>query len=358
MLTSFGYASNDGIVVEPGIMSTRDYRDGALKVRYVRFLINVKNTNGARWQLIVRDADLRPVESITSAAVPPNGSLWTRRIYTEGMVTFHFTSSDPNSRLEIPTTVVMPEDSKRPYYSIQTQPAKFMDLYKEASSEKRIAGDHIGMLSAIWGSASWCCSAVAVTEDLVLTNWHCGGNEKILGNESGVWSQAICDRTIIDFSWDQDGTDREFACMEVVDMDPAADFALLRVAPIHRLDTLRPAKLRSQGPGVGEELRLIHHPACRPKNVTDGCRVGAVNVRSWRGALSSDFQYPCDSENGSSGAPLLDKNDQVVGIHHLGFEKMEDGTCDRLNKGVALPAILGAMKPTIADRIRKNNPLR
>ncbi len=357
MLTSFGYASNDGVVVMPDVLSTRDYRDGALKVRYLRFLVTVKAPPQARWHLTVRDGAMRPVESVTSATSPPGGLIWTRRIYTEGVVTFHFTSSDARSRLEIPTTIVMPENSNRPYYSIQSHPAKFRELYNDTPSEKRVAGDHVGMLSAIWGTASWCCSAVAVAEDLVLTNWHCGGNEKVLGNESGVWSQAICDRTIIDFSWDEDGTDREFACQEVVDMDPATDFALLRVTPIRRLDELRPARLRTQGPSVGERLRLIHHPACRPKHVTEHCRVEAVGVRSWRGALTSDFHYPCDSENGSSGAPLFDERDRLVGIHHLGFEK-KDGVCDRQNKGVALPAILDAMKAGTADRVRQSNPPR
>jgi hypothetical protein len=356
-LTSFGYASDDGIKVSPGQITHHNYQDEDLQIKYLRFLVDVTAPPGAAWSLTIRDRDLRPIETLSSATFGASGRQWTRRIYTHGEVRLDMQTVDPTVKITLPTVIVMPEKASQPYYSIQGDKETFKDLYIDTPTESRAAGDHVGMISAIWGKASWCCSAVAVAEDLVLTNWHCGGNPQQLGSAADVWSQAICDRTMVDFSWDGDAVDREFACKEVVDKNEAADFALLRVQPVNRLDTLRPAVLRRQGPALDEILRMIHHPACRSKQLTTNCKVASVGVLGWKGGLHSDFKYPCDSENGSSGAPLFDAQNRVVGIHHLGFEVI-GGTCDRQNKGVALSSVLNAMKPAVSERVRQANPPR
>jgi hypothetical protein len=72
---------------------------------------------------------------------------------------------------------------------------------------------------------------------------------------------------------------------------------------------------------------------------------------SWRprtdgGPTDTDFTHNCDTEGGSSGAPIFTEQGALVGIHHLGFDKLSDGTCDKKNKGVHIGGILDHLKNT------------
>lgn len=65
----------------------------------------------------------------------------------------------------------------------------------------------------------------------------------------------------------------------------------------------------------------------------------------------------CDSEAGSSGAPLFDDSGALVALHHLGFEV--DHQCrpiePRVNKAVSIQAILAdlqAARPDVAGEIQ------
>lgn len=347
-----------GKIVQPGITIPRDrshdFRSTAGNVRYVRLLLQPVNIDPAdRWVLTIRDGTQRILEVVSDTHAKPGRPLWTRRMYTEGVLLFDFEASSTSKSIRVLDAVVMPEAAAQPFYSSKDpNNPQFTALY-ESDSQFRRLGDVVGFLTAASSDRNWCCSGVAVGEDLFLTNWHCDADyERKLPNEDAVWSQSVCDRTFVDFSWDGDATPREFRCVEVLEKNRANDFVLLRLSPTWPGDRLKAARLRGEAPLAGEFLRIVHHPACRPKQISAACKVGQAKRAGWMPEATSDFDYGCDTEGGSSGAPVFDASSRVVGIHHLGFS-LVDGKCDFANKGVAMQAILASAREPAAQMLNR-----
>jgi S1-C subfamily serine protease len=197
------------------------------------------------------------------------------------------------------------------------------------------------------GQTSWCCSGVVIGPDLVMTNWHCGGPPAAAGATalpaSQFWSPAICRDTVMDLSWDNDGESRELQCVTVAARNQDRDFAILRTRALGP-GPGRPARLRVAPVASGNDLRVLHHPECRPKQITDGCSVIDATRASWVGGRPGvDFTHKCDTQGGSSGGPIFDAEGRVVGLHHLGFDETEDTylKAKKLNVAVRMDAILG-----------------
>ena len=60
-------------------------------------------------------------------------------------------------------------------------------------------------------------------------------------------------------------------------------------------------------------------------------------------SITTDFAHQCDSEGGSSGAPLFDKDGNLVGLHHLGYAEVA-GHCDNMNKAISTKSLLDFLK--------------
>lgn len=314
------------------------------KLRYLRVLLTVRATGAApgKWQLTIRDALLRPVETFSSSEHGAQSSFWTRRLDAQQPPWFDL-KGQAGTEIEIRQMIVMPGEARNTYYSLQKEGVtRFVDLAK-AEAGRRHYGDATGMLMASFAGRSWCCSGVAIGENRFLTNWHCGAPDNV-GTAADVWNPDVCANTIIDMSWDGDAQDREYVCKRVQETSAEKDYAILEIAPRNGKDALRPPPLRSAPVASAEHIVIVHHPACRPKQVSLGCKVVAGRHPNLAGTGTSSFTHDCDTEAGSSGAAVFDLQGRLVGIHNFPFEK-HDGVCDMVNKGVHIGDILALPSP-------------
>jgi hypothetical protein len=333
--------------------------------RYLRAHLEVEDGLDGAWYLTVRDAQHRAIEVLTPADFRPSARRWTGRI-PGNVVRFDLRPRDASAatarvRLVVGEYIAMPASAARAYYSLQVdnQPS-YRALFPEEGqvaepdSALRVLGDSVAFVMGSRGRESWCCSGVVVAEDLLLTNWHCGGPPQ--GPPELQWNADICKDLLLDLSWDGDALSREFGCREVVARDRERDYALLRIAPLATGGRARPAPLRQTAPAGNEPLTVIHHPVCLPKRISDGCFVGRSAYKAWVGPLADvDFTHKCDTESGSSGSAVLDAQGRVVGLHHKGFADSDDAEAKqgRFNTAVRVDQILDHLRATRPEVVRE-----
>ncbi len=176
------------------------------------------------------------------------------------------------------------------------------------------------------------CTGFLVAPDLLLTNQHCFD------------AAAECESAVAIFGYEQDAelNDRvgeEQRCLKVEAFDAGLDFSLIRLSgsPGNRWGVLH----WSVAPlHVDEALYVVQHPAGRPKRVAlNGCQLSHVLVVGRLANQPTDLGHVCDTGEGSSGSPVLDLHNQVVGLHHLGFSDT-DSNWSRENRAVRASFIL------------------
>jgi S1-C subfamily serine protease len=313
--------------------------------RYVRVLFRQGDQSAAAWTLRIRDGESRPLQSISSTAVGA-APFWTHRLYAN-TIKIEVDSKSRASPVQSLFYQAMPENSV-PFYSTKSATPDWSDVYNQADGaggrveefEKRQA-EPVGMFITAEGNnldgvATWTCSGVLVADRpglLFLTNDHCGGLSE------PRWSSSVClGNGIVDFSWDGDAVSRQHHCLEVLKRSSVLDLALLRLASASSDDAAPLPANFAINVNQGEPIAVIHHPSSETKKISRNCVAQITDVSGTVNEVN-DFAYDCDTEAGSSGAPVFNAEGEVIGIHHTGHEKTAAGQCDRLNKAVRLERI-------------------
>ena len=339
--------------------------------RYLRARVR-RTAGGGRFYLTVRDGSGRPLEVLTAASFAADGTTWTMRVpgcrLQLELVPADATPASAAVEMRVVEYVAMPDQALNPYYSLQDAGhPQYRDLFSSPSGATRVLGDAVGMVMASHGQVSWCCSGVAVGENLFLTNWHCGGPEGV--DDAAVWSDEVCADTIVDLSWDGDAVSREFQCARVLASEKDLDFALLELRPAGGQGPARPALVRARPPRAGETLRVIHHPGCLPKQLTANCTVVDDGWPSWvTQAADVDLAHRCDTEEGSSGGAVFDSAGELLALHHRGFAQTSDlqARQQHVNLAVRLDRILAFLgtcgaatprcEPNLLSRVNRAPP--
>jgi hypothetical protein len=329
---------------------TLSHSDSSNPARYLRLRVVLEQAQGTGWQLVLRDNDYRPLQVMGPSDFAGGVSRWSERLTTADdtistvKLDLRITDGASSAKLTVPEYIAMPAKASHAFYSIQgTEPA-WTDLFADGSDAWRRTGDAVGMLVGGRGQQTWCCSGVVIRQRpavVFLTNFHCGAPDPGLA-DSAFWTQEVCDSTVVDFSWDGDGRSREYECDEVVGTSKALDIAVLKLVSLGS-DPAPPPPEVDLAVHTDGALTLIHHPQCATKQISRNCQVVDPKVHGWWSApgapeaKETDFTHRCDTEGGSSGAPIFDSSRKLIGFHHLGFQ-IVNGQCDRLNKGVWLSA--------------------
>lgn len=367
---SFGKPIDVSVILtpEPG----QSYRHNLLTdagQKSLRLQIRSSPSTSAAWRLEIRDPKLRLLASISAQDLRESevGTYWTGR-FDVPQVRAELIGARPGEQVRIDQAIIYNAAGDGQLFSIQGSQANWRPLHEQDKLELAKAGDSVGMMVASamdeqFQLKSWCCSGIMVAKDLFLTNWHCGGSAGF--SRAQYWDKSACRSTLIDLSWDAGTRNRQYRCQEVVHANESLDYALLRVTPTKGRGgddiPVAPIAIEAAMPAAGSDLMIVHHPVCLPKRISlDSCKLISVGLDSWRpgegnNLTKSDLSHTCDTDTGSSGAPIMTRNGRLIALHHLGFEF--DQTCKPLkkeNRGVSIAAILADLQlaaPTEYSRI-------
>jgi Trypsin-like peptidase domain len=327
----------------------RRLRIDELEAKYLRVRVRFQPSGTCQWNLTVRDGKYRVVEVLslkdfTAPGAAGAQSRWTSRI--PGRTAFlDFEGCDGAT---FPTVgydqyLIMPDQATGTFYSSQNpNDPQFKPLYESVGDKNKPLGDYVGFLMGSHEFQSWACSGVMVAPDLFLTNWHCGKPNDASFPDGDVWGEQIKSDTIIDLSWDDDSLSREYSVVEVIIKDKDLDFALLKVQAVNSSSEARSVVIKLGQLASNENIVIVHHPAGRQKQISSGvqCKVVSPSRDSWIAKKPGvDFTHRCDTESGSSGAPVFNESGELVGLHHQGFDYNNSCKSDKLNKAVNIAKI-------------------
>ena len=331
--------------------------------RYYRLRIKVDNPQREDWTISVRSpvGQLLTTFDQEETSCEDETGCWTVRLSSK-LPSVNFATESTAVRAEIVGAVYMPEEARHPFYSpMPNSIDEKLSSMSFSSPDERTAmhglADSLGLFIGSGNTAdglsvaNWCCSGIRLTDDLFMTNWHCGAASGM--RDEAYWPQGTngnaCQMGIVDMSWDDDDLGREFSCEKVEYTSKALDVAVLRLGTLaDGLELSRPLRqpIVSEDPiRSGDEVMILHHPACKPKSVTRGCTVLKAGIRSWTGTDAdepkTEFTHNCTTEAGSSGGPVFSSALKMIGIHHLGVDSTRD---EPGNFAVGLSFILDEIK--------------
>jgi V8-like Glu-specific endopeptidase len=172
------------------------------------------------------------------------------------------------------------------------------------------------------------CTVTHIGGGLVLTAGHCVPQEKPFPD--GCLSTTYPKMTI---RWNyRSGTSTyaESACLKIIntELSKAHDFALLQVdtPPLYAVKVEL-----NERPPAGRQITVFAHPRKRPLEWSQLCTL-AVLPTDFMPELNAQnrkslFAHQCDTEQGSSGAPIFDTVSlKMIGIHHGGIEPWNTAT--------------------------------
>lgn len=179
------------------------------------------------------------------------------------------------------------------------------------------------------------CTGSRVAEDLFLTNFHCdlgcADMQFTMGYEDGV-EQA--DRMT-------------FKCKELVHKNETLDYSLYVVEVPEVEATHYPTLTLYKGPvSDGMPLLVAGHPSARLKEIdrSDECVLSTSEV-SRTDSGRDTMKHMCDTEGGSSGSPVLDRErGYAIGLHW-------GGRTDEANFAISMRMILEDMQANITPEI-------
>jgi V8-like Glu-specific endopeptidase len=197
----------------------------------------------------------------------------------------------------------------------------------------------VAMLRIVQDGFAVTCSGVLVDRDMLLTNQHCiRGSSDCASTTAWFGHHHLADGRMAPGA-------EQIACREIVSgPNGALDYTMVRLArpasgwPTATLADWPPCPLGTTGACAAvQDMFVIHHPAGAPKMITrvDCAFVGASELSA------KAFGHTCDTDRGSSGAPVF-AGGRVVGLHHAGHEARECDNC--INEAVRAEVIRAAIE--------------
>lgn len=177
------------------------------------------------------------------------------------------------------------------------------------------------------GQVALGCTATHLGNGIALTAGHCFSSLMV---EPKIDQEIDCSSQNFAITWGKVYGFRGYLtsrCISILALkyNSSDDYAIISVEPIpsHAL------AVRNSLPVLGESISIFSYPRRRPLEWSGSCTVETFLTDT----NAHYFTYSCDTQEGSSGAPILDAELNLLGIHTF-----YNDTLDR-NGGEALASI-------------------
>ncbi len=216
--------------------------------------------------------------------------------------------------------------------------------YSADTTLQRVA-ESVAKLRGVGPDSNETCTGFMVSDDLLVTNEHC------------IPNRNICLSMLALFDWDPAVDDespaKTFRCKQLERVDPSWDFAIVRLTgtpgdSAHwRHLILKPSELKN-----GDAIYVVQYPGIsEPKQVArDGCYVTTAIAPGASANELTDFGHSCDTKGGSSGSPVLGKDNVVVGLHHWPFSNIDYKWCCQ-NRAVQIERVATEVSRLTSGRV-------
>lgn len=250
---------------------------------------------------------------------PYNGEIWLPSVSSETVtikLKRHFNSNPYFLIDEIGLGI--PENSGQIESICENDDRKNAVCY---DSEMQRAADPVGRM-LFQSGASWyaCTGSIVSPNSHFLTNNHCIADQ-VSADTLEVWwryQSSTCEGL--------SGT-KEYVSTgaQFITTDKNLDFTLLQLYDANPVQRYGYIQIANRPPIKGERIWIPQHGGGDIKkfavesDMDEGgyALIDDDNLVGW--IADSDFGYYADTEGGSSGSPVLDSQNKMIGIHHFGL---------------------------------------
>jgi V8-like Glu-specific endopeptidase len=300
---------------------------------------------GPDFDVVVRDLDNDEVLRIPRAKLTAHSDYWTESI-SRSFLIVQVESIDGDlpeglqfsvSEAVVDHTEVAAEDVTEPN-DMEWAAIAFNEL-RNGRKVYYERGQSTAILRFITDDGEQQCSGFMISPNELMTNAHCIHNTK------------ICRTAKATFGYQQSKTLRpldgeQVSCVSVRVVDRELDFAVVVLEGTPGTpDRWGHLVLSAQRARTGDALYIIHYPGnVRMKATWNDCRLERPEEPGLNPARGSDFGHICDTDGGSSGAPILSQTtNEVTGMHHFGFTEC-NANWSTQNRGVYMDLILDRLR--------------
>ncbi|WP_262966108.1 trypsin-like serine peptidase [Methylobacter psychrophilus] len=313
----------------------------------VHFVINQLPAD-KHWSIILRSNNGAELQRVDVNTINSKGKLpltfWSKDL-EDNQVALEVISDHVPDDLKFTIDKYLYEDRDIVPLQIFDRSHPHFEYITNSTPEKYLLpSKNVARLSIVDKDERYPCTGFRVGREYMLTAAHCMPVNTVDGNDCNDSFSVSLNHTFYPFS-----PVRQVECNKIVHVSHDYDYAILSIHVNKKNSNEHTLELSASNYKDLSRLFIVHHPAGRAKTLTQAkCGIASAPPKAESipcGGESNFLYHTCDTEGGSSGAPIFDSDSgKIVGLHTDGFVQ---GADIKVNCGIFINNILNEAKQFI-----------